>query len=64
MSSGITFFVDAGLRPEISLDRQSPEDMNWFRGDLLDSGEWLKKKRGSRPCVVEEVCPESNSYGY
>jgi len=30
------FFVHAGVRPGIALDRQTPEDLLWIRGDFLD----------------------------
>lgn len=33
---GDYFFVHAGIRPGISIDQQSPEDLLWIRDDFLD----------------------------
>lgn len=40
---GDYFFVHAGVRPGIALDRQTPEDMLWIRDDFLLSDERLEK---------------------
>lgn len=42
---GDYFFAHAGVRPGIPLDRQSPEDLMWIRGDFLSQPHRL-------PCVV------------
>lgn len=39
VSFGDYFFVHAGVRPGIPLDRQDPEDLVWIRYDFLDSEE-------------------------
>lgn len=40
---GDYFFVHAGVRPGISLNRQSPEDMMWIRDDFLMSNQRFEK---------------------
>ena len=42
---GDYFFAHAGVRPGVPLDRQSPEDLMWIRGDFLSQPHRL-------PCVV------------
>lgn len=36
---GDYWFVHAGIRPAVPLDRQSPSDLRWIRGDFLDHAE-------------------------
>lgn len=40
---GDYFFVHAGVRPGVSLDRQSPSDLLWIREDFLASAEFHGK---------------------
>ncbi len=35
---GDTLFVHAGIRPEVPLDRQDPQDLMWIRDDFLNYG--------------------------
>lgn len=42
---GDYFFTHAGVRPGVPLDRQTPEDLMWIRGDFLSQPHRL-------PCVV------------
>ncbi|MFD2264716.1 metallophosphoesterase [Lacibacterium aquatile] len=37
---GDYFFVHAGVRPGVSLDRQVPDDCCWIRGAFLESRQW------------------------
>ncbi len=36
LSLGDFFFCHAGIRPEVTLDKQSPEDLIWIRRDFLN----------------------------
>lgn len=40
---GDYFFVHAGVRPGIALERQSPDDMMWIREEFLSSPDRLEK---------------------
>lgn len=35
---GDYLFCHAGIRPGVPLDRQTPDDLRWIRGEFLDSG--------------------------
>ncbi|WP_448950768.1 metallophosphoesterase [Labrys neptuniae] len=49
---GDYFFVHAGVRPHVALDRQDPQDLLWIRDEFLDfRGEFGKKiVHGHSPC--------------
>jgi serine/threonine protein phosphatase 1 len=36
VSTGDFFFCHAGIRPQVPLDQQNPEDLIWIRGEFLD----------------------------
>lgn len=56
---GDYLFVHAGLRPGISLDRQSDEDMLWIRHPFLDSSEdWgYTVVHGHSPVPAPDIRP-------
>jgi serine/threonine protein phosphatase 1 len=53
------FFVHAGVRPGVPLDRQAPEEMVWIRGRFLDSDEDFGKHvvHGHTPDLEPELRP-------
>ena len=42
-SCGDFFFVHAGVRPGIALDKQQEHDLLWIREEFLDSEDWFGK---------------------
>ncbi len=56
---GDFFFVHAGIRPGIPLDRQTEEDMLWIRDEFLESGDDFEKYvvHGHTPVAVPDIRP-------
>jgi serine/threonine protein phosphatase 1 len=56
---GDYFFVHAGVRPGIALDRQAAEDLIWIRHDFIDSDLYHGKRivHGHTPVMEPEVRP-------
>ncbi|QEN88076.1 serine/threonine protein phosphatase [Labrys sp. KNU-23] len=56
---GDYFFVHAGVRSYVALDRQDPQDLLWIRGEFLDfPGDFGKKiVHGHSPCDEIEFRP-------
>jgi len=56
---GDYLFVHAGIRPEVSLDRQSPDDLLWIRDEFLLSTSAFEKivVHGHTPVAKPEIHP-------
>jgi serine/threonine protein phosphatase 1 len=56
-------FVHAGLRPEVSLEKQSPEDLLWIREEFINSRWDFGKKVIFGHTPLSEPLLESNKIG-
>jgi serine/threonine protein phosphatase 1 len=59
VSFGDYFFCHAGIRPDVPLDRQSPEDLIWIRDEFLDHPglHEMVVVHGHTPCPEPELLP-------
>jgi len=66
---GDYFFAHAGVRPEVSFDRQVAHDLMWIRGDFLNSDKVLEKVvvHGHTPAEAPvnlpgRICADTGAY--